>query len=335
MADEIDDIFNTLIARVLSGEATPGERQQLDDWMTIPANAAYFEGAKRAFTLAEKHLAKGKDIPLLDVDEEWQRFSTRVGHQQKGNVRELPRSGFTWTRAAAAVLITTAAAFAINFLVSRGGETHFKTLAETQRVELPDGSVVTLNRNSSLSFDDDFNGEGRSVELTGEAFFDVAPDREKPFVISSGTIRVEVVGTAFNVSAYESDKQVNVTVETGVVRFSATTSGETIELRPGQAGTYAKSQDALSLNANPDVNYKSWSTRHIEFNGTPLQEVIKTLNRTYGSNITIAGTISDNCVVTVTFDQQTLDAVLRVLETTLNLTYRVNGDVIEITSAKC
>lgn len=208
-------------------------------------------------------------------------------------------------------------------------------MAETKRIELPDGSIVTLNRNSSLSYSDDFNVKWRIIRMTGEAFFDVVPDKQKPFVISSGTARVEVVGTSFNVSAYENETQLTVTVETGVVRLSASTSKETIELRPGEAGTFTKSDGGLSLLANPDVNYKSWTTQHIEFNGTPLQEVVNTLNRTYGANIRVTGAVSDNCVVTVTFDQQTLDAVLRVLETTLNLTYRVNGNIIEITSAKC
>jgi ferric-dicitrate binding protein FerR (iron transport regulator) len=100
-------------------------------------------------------------------------------------------------------------------------------------------------------------------------------------------------------------------------------------------GTYSKVDRALTRTANPDVNYKSWSTRHIEFTSTPLHEVIRVLNKTYGSQISITGPVPDSCFVTVTFDQQSLEAVLRVLEKTLNLSYRVEGDRIEITSAGC
>lgn len=333
MADKINDSIDTLITRVLAGEATSEERTKLDAWVKDPVNAAYFERAKRAFALAEKQVASEKNIPSIDVNEEWRRFSARVG-RQPDNVRELrPRT--IWVRVAAAILLIVAATFTINYFVSKPGETRFETLAETQRIDLPDGSVVNLNRNSSLSFDNDFNTKDRVVRLSGEAFFDVSPNSQKPFIISSGEAQVQVVGTTFNVSAYERDSQLRVTVETGVVELSASTSGEKVVLRPGDEGTFAKSDGSLSMRANPDVNYRSWSTRHIEFNETSLQEVVRTLNKTYGSNIIISGAVSPNCVVTVTFDQQSLEAVLRVLETTLNLTYRINGDTIEITNAPC
>lgn len=325
--------MDRLIARVLTGEANAAEQAELDDWLRDPVNAEYFENARRVVGAADKHFAAGRESPLIDVDAEWKLFSERVGSARTGASRRLlgvPQI----VRIAAGLLIIAAAAFAINYLVSEPDEIRFETFAETQRLELPDGSVVTLNRHSSLAYDSDFNDKERSLRLEGEAFFDVTPDPQRPFVISSGAARVAVVGTTFNVSAYKNDAQLTVTVETGVVELSGPASKKLV-LKPGDAGTFTKSDGSLSLQTNPDVNYKSWSTRHIEFDGTSLQDVVKTLNRTYGANITITGPIADNCVVTVTFDQQTLEAVLRVLETTLNLTYRVNGNSIEITSAKC
>ncbi len=331
MTHDNNDI-DTLITRVLSGEATADEQQRLDDWIKDPVNDARFQQAKRAFELTGKYLAKGKSVPLINVDEEWKKFQDRVGASED---RTIPLVKTPWIRIAAALLIVLAGGFVISYLLSRPAEITFATAMTTQRIELPDGSVVTLNRNSTFAYDEDFNNKERLVRLSGEAFFDVAPDSQKPFKISSGNATVEVVGTSFNVSAYNSDEQVTVTVETGVVRLSATSEEEKLELRPGEVGTYTKSSGGLAMTKNPDVNYRSWTTRHIEFNGTSLQEVVRTLNKTYGSEISIVSAVPADCVVTVTFDQQTLDAVLRVLETTLNLTYRINGNKIEITSAKC
>lgn len=332
MANKFDDI-DALISRVLSGEATPAEQEQLNDWLKDPVNAAHFDRTRKALALADKYIGEEKNIPSIDVNEEWRQFSARVG--QRDNVRELRPPVFTWARVAAAILVVAAATFTINYFVSKPGEVRIETLAETKRVDLPDGTVVTLNRNSSLAYGDDFNKENRLVQLSGEAFFDVTPNTQKPFVISSGNAQVTVVGTTFNVRAYEKDTQMTVTVETGVVQLSAATSGEKVVLKRGDSGTFEKANGSVSMRVNPDVNYNSWTTRHIEFNETSLQEVVKTLNRTYGANITINCTVSPNCVVTVTFEQQSLESVLRVLETTLNLTYRVNGDTIEITSAPC
>jgi ferric-dicitrate binding protein FerR (iron transport regulator) len=274
-------------------------------------------------------VGRGKQIPLVNVDEEWQRFLTRVGQQK------VQTTGFSWIRIAAALLLIAAAGFIIVLFLSQPGETRFETASETERIELPDGSVVTLNRNSTLTFSEDFNADRRAVRLSGEAFFDVAPDMQKRFVITSDNAVIEVVGTTFNVSAYDKDPQLTVTVESGKVRFTAPSSQQTVDLGPGHVGTYSKSDRILRADVNTDVNYDSWSTQHIEFEATPLPEAVRILNKTYGSSISITGTIPDTCFVTVIFDRQTLEAVLRVLETTLNLTYRIDGDKIEITSAGC
>jgi ferric-dicitrate binding protein FerR (iron transport regulator) len=91
----------------------------------------------------------------------------------------------------------------------------------------------------------------------------------------------------------------------------------------------------LSSGINKDINFLSWNTRKIVFTEDDLQTVVATLNKIYHANISIATDIPASCIVTVTFDQQSLEAILNVLETTLNLTLRTSGNQIEITAAGC
>lgn len=229
MTDNIDDNIERLITLQLSGEATPGETRELDAWLAKdPANASYLDKARRIFQLAEKHVSTGQKTSPIDVDQEWARFTARHAPrspwavpQSPAKVRDLRPTTVAWMRIAAALLLIAAAGFVINFFIGRSAETRFETLAEATTVNLPDGSIVTLNRNSSLSYARDFNSKLRRVVLQGEAFFEVTKDAHRPFVIATGEAMVKVVGTSFNVSAYDADPDVTVTVAEGRVVFTA------------------------------------------------------------------------------------------------------------------
>ncbi len=321
---------------MILGEASADDQRAFDSWIQDPTHQAHYAQVKRSLELATQHLAKRQSGDLqstINVDHEWAKFGSRVGYQKKDNVRSLFTP--TWVRIAAAVLVVVGAAMIINRSMSDQAGMEFQTAADTQQITLPDGTHVTLNRNSMLSYDGNFNDLDRTVQLSGEAFFDVTPNPQKPFIISSGSARVEVVGTSFNVAAPENENSVTVSVETGVVRLSRASADNSLELRAGEAGALPRDPNGQPARIDRDVNYRSWATQHVEFNGTSLRDVVKTLNATYGSNIVIAGAVSDDCVLTTTFDQQTLEDVLRVLESTLDLTYRINGKTIEIISAKC
>ncbi len=105
------------------------------------------------------------------------------------------------------------------------------------KVELPDGSTIFLNRNSQLSYRSNFNGRGRNVNLKGEAFFEIAPDATKPFIIDAGNARVRVVGTSFNVITRNSESAVEVYVKTGKVLLSDNSGSKELALDPGYIGT--------------------------------------------------------------------------------------------------
>ena len=326
-----------LIIRHLTGEASAEEEKQLRLWMAqLPENERHYDELKKVFALSSNHITQIKKEIDVNVDHEWKKF-LRTLDKQETPVRTLTPevTSRPWLRIAATLLLVAVSGFVINYFVFRSTDTRFLTTDNTQSVTLPDGSTVVLNKHSELSYASSFGEKNRAVTLKGEAFFDVAKDPQKPFVITVNQAEVEVLGTSFNVQGYDDRKEIEVTVQTGLVKFSLPEMKQEVKLAAGSKGVYVKAQKELSSVVNSDINFLAWNTRKLVFTENDLQSVIETLNKTYQVNITLPPTISPSCVVTVTFDHQSLESVLNVLKTTLNLEYTIKGNQIEIISAGC
>jgi ferric-dicitrate binding protein FerR (iron transport regulator) len=154
--------------------------------------------------------------------------------------------------------------------VPRGGE--FKTT-------LSDGTVVWLNSGSKLSYPALFNGKTREVHLVGEAYFEVAKDDQKPFVVHTQTIQTKVLGTAFNVSAYSSDNFAAVTLEEGEVEVQ--TANETRTLAPGIQARFVRADGSLQLYKVDAYYYTSWRGGVFSFNDLTLEDLCVKLSRWY------------------------------------------------------
>lgn len=339
MKAESNDIIKELIAKSLAGETTAEQELQLQKWLQSDSeNQKYYESVRKVSQLVEDRFAikESKNIEI-DLDAEWNTFINRIDHERDSVFRPEPKdtSNSLWLKIAAGLLILVTASFGINYLFSRNGVSTYQTAAEIKTITLPDGSTVTLNKYSKLTHDEDFSEENRSLSFSGEAFFDVTSNPKLPFIIKLKTAEIEVVGTSFNVLAYDSIDIAEVTVKTGVVKFSSVKTGKAVKLSAGKKGTYTEKELELVSAENTDVNFLSWSTRKISFNETDLKIIVSTLNKVYNANIILAADVSDSCVVTANFEGQPLESVLRVLESTLNLTYSVQDDSIIITGAGC
>jgi ferric-dicitrate binding protein FerR (iron transport regulator) len=324
----------------LTGEATADERLQLSAWIALQEkNSQHYKKVKQAFDLSgEYYVTKKTKSPDLDINQEWNHFLNQIEKKETANIHSLrPEKNLypLWARIAAAVLIVAASGYVLNYFVSRNESIRFESAGNTLDVTLPDGSHVSLNHHSKLTFAPDYGKENRTVTLTGEGFFEVESNPQKPFIIEVNDARVEVLGTTFNVQGYSSHKELEVVVETGTVKFSVPHAKKNVILKAGDRGTYQKEKMDLSSRINHDVNFLSWKTRRIVFEESDLRSVVETLNRLYQANISIATEVPDTCVLTVTFDQQSLEAILNVLKTTLNLTYTIKEGKIEITHAGC
>jgi transmembrane sensor len=222
-----------------------------------------------------KELNEMKNEKEIDVDKAWNNLYSRLG--ENGLIPEKETTGIrftrmTWFRIAATFLILLTAGSGIMLLNNRGVLSRKTVVATTDnqknlQVTLPDGSNVYLNRNTKLSYRQNFGRHGRNVTLSGEAFFDITHDEKNPFTIDAGKARIRVLGTSFNVITSNADSSVEVFVRTGKVMLSDNSGARSLVVDPGFVGTINEKHSEKTANSNP--NYLAWNTgRHsILFSG--------------------------------------------------------------------
>lgn len=196
------------------------------------------------------------------------------------------------------------------------------SFGERKRVTLPDGSDILLNSCTHLSYPEHFLGSNRTVELTGEAFFQVERNEKQPFVVSTKQFDVEVLGTAFNVRSYESDRISSVQVESGKVQVDMPegmlrlSTHEYLRM-DAQKGSVEKKSNMRSI--------AEWRKGCLRFNNTPLSDVLRELERIYGCRIYYEQGKSFDNLISGEHDNVSLQAVLHSLEQTAGLTFREDG----------
>jgi len=334
LSEPINDTVKELIARSLAGDISSSQQRELQAWLDkSPGNQKVFDSFKAALNLTDQNLGitSGKNLPI-DVDAEWKVFLDNV---QASETPVRPLYSFSWVKIAASLLLLAFSSYVVYYFIGKNSLEEFRTADTSMKVELPDGSSVILNRFSSLSYEKNFGDGARTLTFNGEGFFEVTPDTNKPFLIHLRNAIVEVVGTSFNILAYDTSAVAEVTVKTGIVKFTGNKISQFVSLKAGEVGSYNQTNQKLTSSLNDDVNYLSWQTHEIIFEETSLSRVIETLNKTYGSHLVLSSNVSDSCVVTVSFSNQSLESVLNVLKNTLNLEYSVKGNVIEITAPGC
>ncbi len=160
---------------------------------------------------------------------------------------------------------------------------------KTSEILLPDGTKVYLNAGSRLVYPEFFTDKNREVFLVGEAFFEVKHDNEHPFVVQTTDIRVRVLGTKFNISAYPSDKIIETVLTDGKVRLERNTPGlfpETTDLIPNQIAAFYKTSREIKLDMIDPDNYILWKDGICKFESTDLNRIVKKLERFYNIQVT-------------------------------------------------
>lgn len=157
------------------------------------------------------------------------------------------------------------------------------------RLVLPDGSGVWLNAASTLRYPTVFTGDRRTVELNGEAYFEIAKDEKKPFVVTARGMRVQVLGTAFNLMAYADEKTVNTTLVTGAVRVVSAKSS--LVLRPDQQASLPDSADRFTVSKPNLKEVLAWKDGRFRFDGAKITAIMRQIARWYDVDIDYRGEI--------------------------------------------
>jgi transmembrane sensor len=180
------------------------------------------------------------------------------------------------------------------------------------QVVLPDGTKVWLDAASSLRFPTAFSGNDREVELTGEAYFEVEKDVSKPFIVHVNKMKVEVLGTHFNVMSYPDEKSIQTTLVKGAVNVSG--NGHSQKLEPGEQ-VELSTDGSLKLVADPDIESAlAWKNGYFQFNKVNLQSVMRQLSRWYDIDVIYEDDVPDFMFVGQLDKSANLSVILRILE---------------------
>lgn len=326
-----------LISKYLSGEADANEIRELNSWIEDDiANKKVFEGLHKTWLLLQKE----KIEEQIDTEAEWSKFKKSVDYSASAPASSgrppIIRTLFgSPLRAAASVILLLVSVLTVLIVSNRNPQQIIVAEAESIKTELPDGSVISLQTGSSISYPKQFSKDKRAVELSGDAHFKVEPDKDHPFVISVSDIVVEVLGTSFFINDNTEEKNVEVIVTSGrVAVYFADKPEEKTILTAGERAVSSTETKQIEKKSIDNVNYHSWKTKKIAFTNAKLIDVANTLNQVYNTDIKVDENIR-NCKITASFDNQPITSVMKVLRATLDVSYSVEGNTIIISGEAC
>lgn len=313
-----------MLVKQLLGEASPEENQAVQQWLEEDAANKIYYGQLQKIWDSSKQLAA---VSAVDENRAWERFQQRI-HPGKTTAPVIGTKRFSWMKVAASVIVLLGLALG-GFLLLNGNSSSKVVIAQTTQntltQTLSDGSVVTLNKKSSVTYPSKFKGAKRAVTLKGEAFFTVTPDKKKPFIITVNDVQVEVVGTSFNIK--EEEGTTEVLVETGIVRV--THAGQTVELKAGERIRLGAGIDSAEKEKVSDKLYNYYRSREFVCDNTPLWKLVEVLNRAYEVKIRIGRKELNELRINTTFNNESLDKVLEIIGLTFEIDIvRKDGEII-------
>jgi len=321
-----------LLIRFLTHRCAPAELTQVDAWVSAEkANAEWLFEMERIWSLKNELKFSDKQ----EIEAAYTCFCERITQQQKRE-RNRKRVLVYGKNIAAACLLFGILSAGYFFLQKHKSTVQHTSIAETpagssMSLTLSDGTVVYLNARSILTYPETFCGKTREVTLTGEAFFEVFPDSNTPFIVRTSHLQVTVLGTRFNLKAYDKETSY-ITLSSGGVAVQANNKNETVVLMPNQQVAFS---NETGLGAPIEINAElvcSWMQGEFCFINLPLSEITNALERHFNVHITI----SDRNLAADRFSCRlekniTIIQALDFLKETQKLNYTTHGKAILIT----
>lgn len=304
--------IDVLIALVLSGEANAEQIREVELWKhTSPENQRYFEEMQQIFLSVH-----ATDKNEYHVDRAWEKVKSNLNDN---NIVKLNTERFynaTWFRIAAMLFIVAG----ISWMLFFNQSSEMIALTANKNVvqdTLSDGSVITLNKHSKLQYASNFGQKSRVVKLNGEAYFQVKHNEEIPFVVETNGVFIKDIGTAFNIISKDDSSNVMVLVEEGEVFFYKD-DGNGIYLEKGESASFNRSTGIIAKYNGGANNVTAYRDGVLNFNNTPMSEVVIAVSKLYGVNV-IADEKIANCKLTVRFENESLETVLSIISETLGI----------------
>ena len=349
-----------LLTRKMAGEASDEELHELEEILSDYPDAIYTEDI---FNQIWNSNVKEEDVNFFYKKhrKKYQDQFEAVDTHESFVPRE---SWFKKHRFSAAAIFTLLALTSSGYYIFSSTQKTTVTTSEytnivagkgiRKAVTLPDGTKVWLNGDSKLSYDAKMNeGDTRTVSLTGEAFFDVAHDKEHPFIIRTDKVSIKVLGTAFNISAYPNDNKCETTLLRGSIELTVNDdSKQKFLLKPAekfalikeekekpsdnnihhhQGGTLVIEHLTLVKVANKEyVAETSWTDNKLIFDNESLEEITAKLERWYNVKITISGQSIGKYRFTGAFENETVEQALTALQIIKSFNFKINQNDVTI-----
>ncbi len=314
-------ISDHLLINYLKQETTVEENQQVEDWLrSDPENQKDLDKIRLVWEKSESL----KDFEAVDLDRNWRSIQGKIG-REKGSALKWQ----VWKYAAAVLLIAAVSVF----LLKPEELKMQQAVASTDPLEvvLADGSTVWLNKGATLDYPEEFTASSREVTLTGEGYFDIAHNSQKPFKVLADGTTTEVLGTTFTVKEGEGEL-LEVVLATGKVRF--TKGKQRVTLAPGQM-VLVDAKGGVTKRDNSNPNFMSWKTRTLTFDNAPMKEVISEVSNLYDIVLEIEDKDFLDCPLTTTFQDESLDDVLETIALLFNIEIKQDGRLYQLIGNGC
>ncbi len=326
-----------LCVKFFTKEITDSELSWLNNWLSESAEN------KQKFNKVSE-LWYSRKYSQFDTDKAWETIQQRIlnerRHQQPANTVLIPRMKLIyWAVAASLIVLLSVPTLMYYFTnsVESSDDVLFTVTApkgEKALVLLGDGSRVWLNGGSSLKYSNEFNQDKRHVMLNGEGFFEIAKNEAKPFTVGCNETEVKVLGTSFNVSNYQNDDFIQLTLVTGKLSFTHDVNQKATILAPSQQLTYQKDTRKLSVVNTETELYTLWKDNQLKFDNAPFIDVIKKMERWYDVDIELEEQMQNSEKYTMTVKTESLREILHMLRLTTAFDYKIDKEKVYIYNRK-
>lgn len=324
-------IDENILLKYLDGTQTESEQAEVEEWLAAsPENEKVLEQLYFTLQVTNRlHVMESVNPELSLI-----RFKSRIQKQNKKV--SLYRTWSVMQKVAAVLFIPVLVLSA--YLFMQVGEKQVRMIevrtnpGVVSKFELPDGTKVWLNAGSTLSYPENFWPERRLVQLTGQGYFEVTKNPDKPFIVEvDPTYSVEVLGTTFNISAYKDDEIIETTLVEGSVKLNISAgSGKEVYqiLKPNEKAEFFRTTNKLnieSVNADYDT---AWRNGEMIFRNNSMGQVLRMLSRHYNVQFDVKDKDVLNSIITARFKDEQLPQVMEYLKLASGVKYKIKKPVM-------
>lgn len=321
-----------LLAKYITGQATTEESDKARKWIEdSDQNSELFTQLSNIW---EKFPDENKNY-FPDVEEALKKVNDKLSNYEKqtGESKKHLKISVFLLRIAAVFLIIAGSWLLFHQLTKPKFLSKINETDHPVDLYLPDNSIVTLNKGAFINYPSKFRKNIREIEFYGEAFFQIAKDIKKPFVIHTDQSYIRVLGTTFNVRALKSEPLITVSVTEGKVEFGSLIQKDNIkiEVDAGKTGILEKGKE-LKCIENDDLNFLAWKTGKLVFSQKPLGEALKLLEKYFFISIRSEDNHLDSLIIDVTLYQGDKHEIINALEILLGYKIKKQDSIFIITT---